>query len=150
MRDPDLRRLLREELLNLEQALPSFERSLAKCASLSPSPRQSFEDEESFDALTSKFARISDIFTQKVLKTFVALLREDAPTFIDRMNLCEKLGVIPSAAQMIAVRDLRNTIAHEYATDDLMEVYRDTVALSPRLIEAISSARERANAALSS
>lgn len=150
MRDPDLRRLLREELLNLEQALPSFERSLAKCASLSPSPRQSFEDEESFDALTSKFARISDIFTQKVLKTFVALLREDAPTFIDRMNLCEKLGVIPSAAQMIAVRDLRNTIAHEYATDDLMEVYRDTVALSPRLIEAITSARERANAALSS
>jgi hypothetical protein len=150
MRDPDLRRLLREELLSLEQALPSFERSLAKCASLSPSPRQSFEDEESFDALTSKFARISDIFTQKVLKTFVALLREDAPTFIDRMNFCEKLGVIPSAAQMIAVRDLRNTIAHEYATDDLMEVYRDTVALSPRLIEAISSARERANAALSS
>lgn len=150
MRDPDLRRLLREELLNLEQALPSFERSLAKCASLSPSPRQSFEDEESFDALTSKFARTSDIFTQKVLKTFVALLREDAPTFIDRMNLCEKLGVIPSAAQMIAVRDLRNTIAHEYATDDLMEVYRDTVALSPRLIEAITSARERANAALSS
>jgi len=149
MREADLQRLLEEEAQALKQALPSFQKSLAKCASMSPSPRQSFEDEESFDALTSKFARISDIFTQKVLKTFVALLREDAPTFIDRMNLCEKLGIIPSAAQMIAVRDLRNTIAHEYATDDLMEVYRDTVALAPRLLEAINLAGERVRATLS-
>ena len=148
MREADLRRLLAEEAQALKQALPSFRKSLAKCASLSPSPRQSFEDEESFDALTSKFARVSDIFTQKVLKTFVALLREDAPTFIDRMNLCEKLGVIPSAAQMIAVRDLRNTIAHEYATDDLLEIYRDTVDLSPRLLEAIARSEERVSAAL--
>ena len=148
MREADLRRLLAEEAQALKQALPSFQKSLAKCASLSPSPRQSFEDEESFDALTSKFARVSDIFTQKVLKTFVALLREDAPTFIDRMNLCEKLGVIPSAAQMIAVRDLRNTIAHEYATDDLLEIYRDTVDLSPHLLEAIASSEERVSAAL--
>jgi len=82
----------------LLQALPSFERSLSKCRSI-PLDKEplSFEAEESFDSLTFKFARISDIFTQKLLKSLVLYLREDAPTFLDRMNLCEKLGVIPSA-----------------------------------------------------
>ncbi len=132
--------LLRTELAHLSRAAASLEKSVVKCSKLEPSPRQSFEDEESFDALTSKFARSADILTQKVLKTLVLLLRENAPTFIDRINLCEKLGVIPSAKIMIEVRDLRNMIAHEYATDDLLELYADTLKLAPALLSAISSA----------
>lgn len=97
----------------LKQALPSFERSLVKCRDFDFSSPISFEIEESLDALSSKFSRLSDIYTQKILKTILFLLREDAPTFLDRVNLCEKLGIIPSADEMIAIRDLRNTIAHE-------------------------------------
>jgi len=113
---------------------------MSKCSQLTPSPRQSFEEEESFDALTSKFARCSDILTQKVLKTVVFILREEAPTFVDRMNLCEKLGAIPSAKSLIEIRDLRNTIAHEYAMDDLMELYVDVLKLCPQLVDASKSA----------
>jgi len=138
--DDKLLRLLREDLESIRLAAASLQRSLAKCADLTPSPRQSFEDEETFDALTSRFARTADILTQKVLKTMVLLLREDAPTFIDRMNFCAKLGVIPSADEMIAVRDLRNMIAHEYATDSLIELYTDTAGLSPALLSAVASA----------
>ena len=75
-----------ESLLNLnwnllKQALPSFERSLVKCRDIDFSPPISFEREESLDALSSKFSRVSDIYTQKVIKTLLFLLREDAPTF---------------------------------------------------------------------
>jgi hypothetical protein len=140
MSEQQLRNLLRTELESLERSASSLQRSMAKCSQLTPSPRQSFEEEESFDALTSKFARCSDILTQKVLKTLVFILREDAPTFVDRMNLCEKLGAIPSAKSLIEIRDLRNTIAHEYAVDDLLELYADTLKLCPQLIEAAKSA----------
>jgi hypothetical protein len=140
MNEQQLRNLLRTELESLGRAASSLQRSAAKCSQLTPSPRQSFEEEESFDALTSKFARCSDILTQKVLKTLVFLLREGAPTFIDRMNLCEKLGAIPSANSLIEIRDLRNTIAHEYAVDDLMELYADVLQLCPQLIEAAKAA----------
>ncbi len=136
MNEQKLRSLLEKELGTLARAATSLEKSVAKCSQLTPSPRQSFEEEESFDALTSKFARCADILTQKVLKTTVFILREDAPTFIDRMNLCEKLGAIPSANSLIEIRDLRNTIAHEYAVDDLMELYADTLKLAPGLLEA--------------
>jgi hypothetical protein len=98
--------------------------------------------EESLDALTSKFARVSDIFTQKVLKSLVMLTREDAPTFVDRMNLCEKLGVISSAADLIEIRDLRNQIAHEYLSEKLTEVYEDCMALSEKLLAEIKTANK--------
>jgi hypothetical protein len=121
----------------LKQALPSFERSLVKCRDLDLSPPISFETEESLDALSSKFSRVSDIFTQKVLKTLIFVLREDAPTFLDRMNLCEKLGIIPSAEEIIAIRDLRNIIAHEYLSENLLEIYREIIQLSDNLLKAI-------------
>ena len=140
MNSQKILRLLHAELVDLSRSAASLEKSVAKCGSLTPSPRQSFEEEESFDALTSKFARTSDMLTQKILKTAVLILREEAPTFIDRMNLCEKLGVIPSARELIEVRDLRNTIAHEYAADNLMEIYADTVKLSPSLLAAVTAA----------
>jgi len=121
----------------LKQALPSFERSLVKCRDLDFSPPISFETEESLDALSSKFSRVSDIFTQKVLKTLIFVLREDAPTFLDRMNLCEKRGIIPSAEEIIAIRDLRNIIAHEYLSENLVEIYTEIIQLSDNLLKAI-------------
>jgi len=121
----------------LKQALPSFERSLVKCRDLDFSPPISFETEESLDALSSKFSRVSDIFTQKVLKTLIFVLREDAPTFLDRMNVCEKLGIIPSAEEIIAIRDLRNIIAHEYLSENLVEIYTEIIQLSDNLLKAI-------------
>jgi len=124
----------------LDQAIPSFSKSLEKCRSLNLAGPRSFEVEESLDALTSKFARVSDIFTQKVLKSLVLLTREDAPTFVDRMNLCEKLGVISSAADLIEIRDLRNQIAHEYLSDNLTEIYGDCLTLSEKLLTEIQIA----------
>jgi hypothetical protein len=132
-----------ESLLNLnwnllKQALPSFERSLVKCRDIDFSPPISFETEESLDSLSSKFSRVSDIYTQKVIKTLLFFLREDAPTFLDRMNLCEKLGIIPSAEELIEIRDLRNIIAHEYLSENLVEIYREIIQLSDNLMKSIT------------
>jgi hypothetical protein len=130
----------------LSKALPSFIRSIEKCRAFELTTPIPFEVEESFDALTSKFSRVSDIFTQKVLKSFVILTREDAPTFLDRAHLCEKLGLIPSADELVAIRDMRNLIAHEYLTENLLEVYKECLELSAKLLTAIQTA----NAAIAS
>jgi hypothetical protein len=132
--------VLKANLGLLDQALLSFGKSLEKCQSLDLTAHRSFEMEESLDALTSKFARVSDIFTQKVLKSLVLLTREDAPTFVDRMNLCEKLGIISSATDLIEIRDLRNQIAHEYLTENLTEIYGDCMVLSGKLLAEIQAA----------
>lgn len=67
----------------LTQALPSFQRSIEKCRAIDLCQPISFESEESLDALSSKYARVSDIHTQKVIKTLLLLVREEAPTFLE-------------------------------------------------------------------
>jgi len=148
MNQANIKALLESNREVLGQALPSFIRSIEKCRAFNLETPISFEVEESFDALTSKFSRVSDIFTQKVLKSFLILLREDAPTFLDRMNLCEKLGVIPSGNDLITIRDLRNLIAHEYLTENLLEVYKESIKLSLKLLLAIESANAAIDAKL--
>jgi uncharacterized protein with HEPN domain len=56
------------------------------------------------------------------------------------MNLCEKLRVILSAADLIEIRDLRNQIAHEYLTENLTEIYGDCLTLSEKLLAEIQVA----------
>ena len=53
------------------------------------------------------------------------------------MNLCEKLGIIPSAEEIIAIRDLRNLIAHEYLSENLVEIYMEIIKVSDDLLKAI-------------
>ena len=54
------------------------------------------------------------------------------------MNLCEKLAIIPSAEEVIAIRDLRNIIAHEYLSENLLEIYREIIQLADNLIKSIA------------
>ena len=54
----------------LKQALPSFERSLAKCQNIDFSTPISFETEEALDALSSKFSRAQIFILRKSLKPY--------------------------------------------------------------------------------
>jgi len=111
--------------------------SVNKCKLIGIKENYSFEELESFDSLTSKFNRTSDIFTQKVLRTVWILLHEPFVPFIDMMNNCEKLELLRSADQMIEIRDLRNQIAHEYLPDAIRELVPEVIELSVSLIENI-------------
>jgi hypothetical protein len=85
---------------------------------------------------SSKFSSLSDIYTKKILNpSYSYFLR--APTFLDRVNLCEKFEVIPSADEMLAIKYLHNTIAHKYLNENLIEIYIETIRLSDRLLMAI-------------
>ena len=77
-----------------------------------------FEELNQFEALCSRFARLSDIYTQKLLKPVLILLKEDLSLFLDRINFGEKAGFIASADNIKRIRTLRNNIAHDYLMDD--------------------------------
>ena len=100
-----------------------------------------FEELESFDSLTSKFNRTSDIFTQKVLRTTWMLLHEPFAPYIDMVNKGEKMFLIKSADQMIEIRDLRNQIAHEYIPEAILELVPEVIVQTSLLIENIEECR---------
>jgi len=134
--------LLQEEWKLLEASASTLLRSVDKCRLIVQKTTYSFEEEESFDSLTSKFGRTSDLFTQKVIRTIWTLLHEPFVPFIDLANKCEKIGIINSSESLINIRDLRNQIAHEYIPAAIHELIPGVLSLTDSLIQNINTCRE--------
>jgi len=128
-----LQSLLRNNLTLLEASQATLSKSQEKCQKIGIKKEYTFEQLESFDSLTSKFARTSDIFTQKILITLIKILREEADTFLDRVNLSERLGLISSADDLLLIRDIRNQIAHEYKQEKIEELFEDVLEIVDQL-----------------
>lgn len=102
----------------LEKLMTALAYSYEKCDDIGEKEEYDLEEQESFEALTSRFARTSDILTQKVLKTLFILLQENIKTIIDTANFLEKLEVIEKADDLLNIREIRNQIAHEYVDSE--------------------------------
>lgn len=133
--------LLQTEWDLLVAAVSTLQLSINKCQAIGQKDSYSFEELESFDSLTSKFNRTSDIFTQKVMRTTWMLLHEPFIPFIDMVNKGEKMLMLRSADTIIEIRDLRNQIAHEYIPEAIRDLVPEVIELTARLIENIQDCR---------
>lgn len=124
---------LGEHLARLEKAFDTLLYSYAKCSSIIEKEALDQADQESFEALTSRFARTADLLTQKVLKSLFSLIHERPKTFLDAANLLEKIEIIENAENILNIRELRNQIAHEYVNDDLHALFIDVLRFVPEL-----------------
>ena len=130
-------KLLKKNFDLLLQSLKSLKLSIEKVSNFEIKDELTFEEMESYDSLTSKFNRTSDIYTQKVLRTAWSLLHEPFMPFIDFMNKAEKMGLLTDGEKMLEIRDIRNQIAHEYIPEVVMELVGDVIENSNALEENI-------------
>ncbi len=142
MNDELNKKLLNDELKLLQGSVETFMLSIEKCRKIGRKELYTFEEMESFDSLTSKFNRTSDLYTQKVLITIWSLLHEPFLPFIDFMNQSEKLGLIDDAELIITIRDLRNQIAHEYIPEAITALVPDVIKYGLLLIKNIELTRK--------
>jgi uncharacterized protein with HEPN domain len=138
----DLLHQLEASLQDLEKSLLVLTYSYRKCQKINPQKDFSQTDLDNFELLTSRFARTSDILTQKVLKTLFLIIGKDIHTIIDASNLLEKLEIIEKAETLLNLRSLRNQIAHEYSTDDLPEVFKETLSYTSQLFKIIENTKK--------
>ena len=131
--------LLQTEWNSLTAALTTLQLSVDKCKSIGTKAEHSFEELESFDSLTSKFNRASDIFTQKVLRTVWMLLHEPFVPFIDMMSKAEKISLLQSSDQMIEILDLRNQISHEYLPEAIHDLVPEVILFTSQLAQNIET-----------
>ena len=95
------------ELKKLDLARDVLTYFYKKCVTVHIGPTLNPEQLESFEALTSRFARLSDIVTQRIFRYLDTLGLEESGTTRDRINRAEKRGVISSADEFIQIRMLR-------------------------------------------
>lgn len=125
--------LLKKQLQQMHKAAASLEWSLQRCRPLD-SKQLSSEDEEKFETLTARFARMSDILIQKIFRQIDELDLESPGTIRDRINRAEKKALIDSAREFVVIRELRNAIAHEYEEEALSKIHSEVLRLTPVLL----------------
>lgn len=87
---------------------------------------------ESFEALTGRFARLSDMLIQKVFRTIDMIELDSSGTVRDRIHRAEK-------KQLIDIRLLKNEISHEYRSDTIHMIFEKVLHLTPLLLKNVDS-----------
>ena len=142
MKQTDYLLYLDETLAQLEEALHWLQRSYRQCAQIGLKAAYSADEFDKFEALTSRFARVSDILIQKVYRSIDAVEFESGGTMIDVVNRAEKRELVDSVDEVRLIKDLWNSIVHEYLKGSLVEIFQDTLKLTPRLIALVERAKD--------
>ena len=71
------------------------------------------------DQYLFRFAKLQDTIGKRLFKAILSSLEEDIEDmpFIDLLNRLEKLNILDSAEQWLALRKIRNTLSHTYEDD---------------------------------
>ncbi len=121
---------------NIVKSLKYLEFSYNRTLSMPVNPSQMNDSElEAWDSYAARFARTSDIFLSKYIKSFLLM---DDPVFEggfhDQLNRAEKLGLIENVEVWMEIRELRNATVHEYSDQDLEKIFEKFRKHTPLLM----------------
>ena len=69
---------------------------------------------ERLDAFVARFGRLQDLIGDKFLPAWLRAMQEPPMATVEMLDRAEKLGVLRSADEWVALRKLRNRMVHEY------------------------------------
>ena len=72
---------------------------------------------ERVEAFVGRLGRLQDTIGDKLMPVFLTALGEIPAAAIDNLDRAERLGLIASADEWMALRTLRNQMVHEYIED---------------------------------
>ncbi len=131
---------------SLEAAIVTLEQSFLKSKKLLENYKDfkemNLDELDKFEALCSRFSRVSDILVKEVFRLLDLLEVKEEGSLIDVLNRAEKRNLIESARDFRNLRALRNKISHEYVEEDLEKIYLDVIKFTPQLINAYYQAKK--------
>jgi hypothetical protein len=96
---------------------------------------------ERLDAFVSRFSRLQDTLTDKLLPALLEAMAEPRASAIENLDRAEKLIWIESADEWLEIRKLRNQMIHEYIEDLL--VLANALQAGYRFVPTLVTASER-------
>lgn len=107
---------------------------------------------ERLDAFVSRFGRLQDTVTDKLLPALLQAMAEPRGAALENLDRAEKLGWLDSADQWLEMRKLRNQMVHEYIEDRvvLTDALQAGHAFVPMMLAVASRLIEKTQQRLSS
>jgi ABC-type dipeptide/oligopeptide/nickel transport system ATPase component len=126
---------LKENWQKLERAFHYLDKTYQKCTRLTPADSLTDEALDLIEILTSRFARVTDLLMQKIFRSLDKVEFETEGTLLDILNRAHKRNFFDSIEDMRALKDLRNEIAHEYASENISVIFQEVMTYIPLLFK---------------
>lgn len=138
--------MMYEKLLSdyklLEKQFMWLEISCIECQKIGLKEEYSIEEFGKLETLCSRYGRSLDFLIRKIFRSLDAYEFENQGTLIDVVNNAHKRGLFEDMQELRIMKDLRNSIVHEYIEDELTEVFEEVLEYAPVLMEIMQNTRE--------
>jgi len=135
-----MRELFKEQLAHLIKQRAWLEYSLKECQTIGIKETYNIDEFGKFETLCSRYARAIDFLIRKVYRTIDMMEFEDGGTLLDVINRATKRGLVDDVEELRKLKDLRNSIVHEYIEDELIELFAEVLEATPKIIELLDRA----------
>ncbi len=131
--------MIKDKLLNdlklLQKQLSWLEISYKECCEIGLRQDYSIDEFGKFETLCSRYSRSIDFLIRKVFRTIDEYEFENQGTLIDVVNNAHKRGLLEDIDELRIMKDIRNSIVHEYIEDELIGIFEEVLCYTPKLIE---------------
>jgi hypothetical protein len=134
-----MREKLENDYLLLQKQLSWLDISFKECANIGLQEDYSIEEFGKFETLCSRYSRSIDFLIRKIFRTLDEYEFENQGTLIDVVNNAHKRGLFDDVDELRIMKDVRNTIVHEYIEDDLVGVFEEVLEYSEKLIDILTT-----------
>ena len=131
-------KLINDEAL-LKKQLAWLEISFNECTNIGIKEIYSIDEFGKFETLCSRYSRGIDFLIRKIFRTLDEYEFENQGTLIDVVNNAHKRGLFEDVDELRIMKDIRNTIVHEYIEDDLVDVFEEVLVYTKKLILIINT-----------
>ncbi len=126
---------LKSDKILLEKQLGWLNISFEECKATGIKNIYTVDEFGKFETLCSRYSRGIDFLIRKIFRTIDEYEFENQGTLIDVVNNAHKRGLFDDIEELRVMKDVRNTIVHEYIEDELAEVFDEVLEYSEKLIE---------------
>lgn len=113
--------------------------SYEECLKTGIKENYSIEEFGSFETLCSRYSRGIDFLIRKIFRTLDEYEFENQGTLIDVVNHAHKRGLFEDIQTLRLMKDVRNTIVHEYIEEALTEVFQEVLEYTGLLLTIIDN-----------
>ena len=131
-------KLLTDKIL-LEKQLGWINISYDECSKIGVKTSYTIDEFGRFETLCSRYSRGIDFLIRKIFRTLDEYEFENQGTLIDVVNNAHKRGLFEDIEKLRIMKDIRNTIVHEYIEDELTEVFEEVLEYTKFLINIINT-----------
>ena len=131
-------KLLQEREL-LKTQLFWIDISYTECKIIGTKDKYSIEEFGKLETLCSRYSRGIDFLIRKIFRSLDEYEFENQGTLVDVVNNAHKRGLFEEVDRLRVMKDIRNTIVHEYIEDELLHVFEEVLEYTEYLIEIIQN-----------